>query len=197
MSTTLRDVVGLGHHATSLKDAALIMIDYQNTYRRGLMQLEGVEAAIIEAQKLLEMARDLKTPIIHIQHDGGAGSPYDVRAEIGMISSEVAPISGESVITKNYPNSFIQTDLDQQLKALGVQNIVLAGFMTHMCINSTAHGGFNLGYAATVVANATATRALKTATGEIVSAQQIQTAALASTRDLYAVVVESGKELTA
>lgn len=197
MTTTLRDLVGLGHQAPSLKDSALIMIDCQNTYRRGIMQLEGVEPAIREAQKLLEMARDLKVPVIHIQHDAGEGSPYDVRADIGMISSEVSPISGESVITKNYPNAFIQTELDQQLKALGVQNIVLAGFMTHMCINSTAHGGFNLGYAPIVVASATATRALPASDGSVVPAAAVQAAALAATRDLYAVVVESAGDLAA
>lgn len=197
MTTTLRDLVGLGHQAPSLKDSALIMIDCQNTYRRGIMQLEGVEPAIREAQKLLEMARDLKVPVIHIQHDAGEGSPYDVRADIGMISSEVSPISGEPVITKNYPNAFIQTELDQQLKALGVQNIVLAGFMTHMCINSTAHGGFNLGYAPIVVASATATRALPASDGSVVPAAAVQAAALAATRDLYAVVVESAGDLAA
>lgn len=195
MITTLRDLVGLGHQPTSLKDAALIMIDCQNTYRRGIMQLEGVEPAILEAQKLLEMARDLKVPVIHIQHDAGAGSPYDVRAEIGMISLEVAPIAGEAVITKHYPNAFIQTELDQQLKALGVHNIVLAGFMTHMCINSTAHGGFNLGYAPTVVASATATRALPASDGSVVPAAAVHAAALAATRDLYAVVVDTVAEL--
>lgn len=197
MTTTLRDLVGLGHQAPSLKDSALIMIDCQNTYRRGIMQLEGVEPAIREAQKLLEMARDLKVPVIHIQHDAGEGSPYDVSADIGMISSEVSPISGESVITKNYPNAFIQTELDQRLKALGVQNIVLAGFMTHMCINSTAHGGFNLGYAPIVVASATATRALPASDGSVVPAAAVQAAALAATRDLYAVVVESAGDLAA
>lgn len=196
-SPALRDIVGLGHTPSSLKDSALIMIDLQNTYRHGVMQLEGVEEAIVEAKKLLEMARDLKTPIIHIRHDAGAGSPYDVNAAIGAISDEVAPRAGESVITKYYPNSFIQTDLDAQLKALGIQKIILAGFMTHMCVNSTAHGGFNLGYAPTVVARATATRALQGSGGKIVSAQAMQDGAIASTRDLYAVIVESASDLHA
>jgi nicotinamidase-related amidase len=197
MTTTLRDLVGLGHQAPSLKDSALIMIDCQNTYRRGIMQLEGVEPALQEAKKLLEMARDLKIPVIHIQHDAGPGSPYDVRADIGTISAEVAPIDGESVITKQFPNAFIQTELDAQLKALGVHNIVLAGFMTHMCINSTAHGGFNLGYAPIVVASATATRALPASDGSVVPAAAVHAAALAATRDLYAVVVDSPDALAA
>jgi len=188
-SQTLRDIVGLGQQPAQLKDSALIMIDLQNTYRKGVMQLTGVEEAIIEARKLLEMARDHKIPIFHIRHDGGVGTPYDVSAEIGAISDEVGPIAGEPIITKNYPNSFIQTDLDQQLKAMGIEKIVLAGFMTHMCINSTAHGGFNLGYAPTVVASTTATRPLEAANGKVLTAQQVQDAAIASTRDLYAAII--------
>ncbi|CAG0978402.1 nicotinamidase/pyrazinamidase [Methylophilaceae bacterium] len=194
-STTLREIVGIGHQPAALKDSALIMIDCQNTYRKGVMKLTGVEEALKEAQKLLQIARDLKIPIFHIQHDGGEGSPYDVRAEIGAISDEVAPIAGESIITKNYPNAFVLTDLDMQLKATGVTNIVLAGFMTHMCINSTAHGGFNLGYSPTVVASATATRPLEAANGKVISAQEVQDGAIASTRDLYAAIVNTVADL--
>lgn len=194
-SQTLRDITGMGHNAASLKDSALILIDIQNTYRRGVMQLTNVEPAILEAQKLLKMARALKVPVIHIQHDAGAGSPYDVTADIGAIAAEVAPIAGEKVIIKNYPNAFVQTTLDAELKALGIQNIVLAGFMTHMCVNSTAHGGFNLGYAPTIVASATASRPLMSANGKVLSAEEVHLGALAATRDLYAVVVDNIDEL--
>jgi nicotinamidase-related amidase len=194
-SKTLREIVGLGLNPAPLNQSALILIDCQNTYRKGLMQLEGVEVAILEAKKLLDLARALKIPVIHVQHDAGPGSPYDVSAEIGGISPEVAPLAGESVITKNYPNSFIATDLDQQLKALNIKNIVLAGFMTHMCINSTAHGAFNLGYHVTVVASATATRALEASNGQILSADEVQSGAIASTRDLYAAIVDNVKDL--
>lgn len=194
-SKTLREIVSLGLAPAPLGESALIMIDCQNTYRKGLMQLTGVEVAILEARRLLAKARELKVPVIHIQHDAGVGSPYDVSAEIGAICDEVAPIAGEPVITKNYPNSFVATDLDQQLKALGIKNIVLAGFMTHMCINSTAHGAFNLGYFVTVVASATATRPLQAANGKVLSAQEVQDGAIASTRDLYAAIVDSVDEL--
>jgi nicotinamidase-related amidase len=190
-SQTLRDITGMGYQPASLKDSALILIDIQNTYRRGLMQLTNVEPAILEAQKLLNLARELKIPVIHIQHDAGVGSPYDVSTDIGEIATEVAPIAGEKVIKKNYPNAFIDTTLDTELQALGVKNLVLAGFMTHMCVNSTAHGAFNLGYASTIVASATATRPLLSINGKVLSAEEVHLGALASTRDLYAVVVDN------
>jgi len=189
-SATLREIVGLGQQAAPLKNSALIMIDCQNTYRSGIMQLTGVEEALLEAKKLLLMAREQKIPVFHIRHDAGPGTPYDISAPIGAIADEVAPIEGEAVITKNYPNSFIHTDLDAQLKAAGVKNLVLAGFMTHMCINSTAHGAFNLGYNVAVVASATATHPLQAANGKVLSAQEVHDGAIASTRDLYAAIID-------
>ncbi|MTI63933.1 cysteine hydrolase family protein [Methylophaga sp.] len=195
MNTTLRDIVGLGHQPSALSDSALIMIDCQNTYRQGVMQLEGVEAALKQAQRLLQMARDNGVPVFHIQHDGGAGSPYDLNTALGEIAEEVAPADGEHVITKNFPNAFVQTPLDEYLRGQGIDNIILAGFMTHMCVNSTAHGGFNLGYNPTVVASATATRSLDAPDGSILPARQVHEAALASTRDLYAAVINSVDDL--
>jgi nicotinamidase-related amidase len=122
-------------------------------------------------------------------HDAGPGSPYDVRAPIGQIADPVAPADGEPVIVKNYPNSFVATDLDQRLRDVGAKNLVLAGFMTHMCVNSTARGAFNLGYQSTVVANATATRDLPGVDGRVVAAQSLQDSSLAAIGDLFAVVV--------
>lgn len=189
-SPSLRDITGMGYSPASLKDSALIMVDCQNTYRQGLMQLVNVEPAIKEAQKLLQLARDLRIPIIHIQHDAGVGTPYDVTAEIGAISPEVSPKNGEAVVVKNYPNSFVATPLEAQLKALGIENVVIAGFMTHMCINSTARGAFNLGFKPTVVASACATRSLVGANGKVIDAQTMHDSALAAIRDLFAVVVD-------
>jgi len=194
-STTLHEILGLSMKPAPLNESALIMIDCQNTYRTGLMQLSGVEEAIIEAKKLLALARSREIPVIHIRHDAGAGSPYDINAQIGAICDEVAPVDGELIITKNYPNSFVGTSLDQDLKALGINNLVLAGFMTHMCINSTAHGAFNLGYTVAVVASATATRALESANGKVLSAKEVHDAAIASTRDLYAAIVDTADEM--
>jgi nicotinamidase-related amidase len=186
--TTLRTLAGLPSRPPSLVDSTLIMIDCQNTYTRGVMALDGVEDALDEAAKLLERARSAGIPIVHIEHDDGDGSLYDIRAEIGQIVDRVAPEGDEAVIVKNFPNSFVQTDLDDRLKAAGARNLLLAGFMTHMCVNSTARGAFNLGYAPTVVASATATRALPGPTG-VVPSDALQAASLAAISDLFGIVV--------
>jgi len=186
---TLREVAGLGTAPARLQDSALILVDLQNTYREGVMRLAGAEEALVQARRVLDRARALGRPVIHIRHDAGVGSPYDVTALIGQIADPVAPLAGEMVITKQYPNSFLHTPLEEELKRLGIDSVVLAGFMTHACINSTARGAFNLGYHATIVANATATRDLPAAGGGVVPAEQVQAASLAAAGDIFAVIV--------
>ena len=189
--TTLRALSDLPEQPVSLAESTLVMIDCQNTYTRGVMELEGVDAALDEAAALLDRARSAGIPIIHIQHSDGPGSLYDIEGESGAIVARVAPREGEPVVVKNYPNSFVKTDLDERLKAVNASNLVIAGFMTHMCVNSTARGAFNLGYAPTVVAAATATRALPGLGDVPVSAAAMQAASLAAMADLFAVVVPS------
>jgi nicotinamidase-related amidase len=194
---TLRELVGAGNEAAPLADSVLVMIDAQNTYRTGVMQLEGVEEALVECRKLLLRARAAGRPVIHIVHDAGPGSPYDIRAEIGQIADPVAARAGETVIAKNYPSSFEKTDLDAQLKALGASNLILAGFMTHMCINSTARAAFNHGYKPTVVASCTATRSLPIPTGGTLTAKQVHDGALTAIADLFAIVVPDVETIVA
>ena len=192
---TLRNLGGRSAAPAALTASTLVLIDCQNTYREGVMALSGVGAALDEIAALLARARRLGVPVIHIQHDDGPGSPYDVSAPIGAIADKVAPAADEPVIVKHYPNSFVGTDLEAQLKATGRQNVVFVGFMTHMCVNSTTRGAFNLGFAPTVVASATATRDLADPQGNIVPAATLQAASLTALGDLFAVVVPDGAAL--
>ena len=186
---TLRALAGLPQEPVGLAESTLILIDCQNTYTAGVMELEGVQAALDEAEALLDRARSAGIPIIHIQHDDGPGSLYDIEGESGSIVPRVAPRNGEQVVVKNYPNAFVQTDFDDLLKTSNASNLVIAGFMTHMCVNSTARGAFNLGYSPTVVAAATATRALPGLNDATVPAAAVQNASLAAIADLFGVVV--------
>ncbi|KLI05512.1 isochorismatase [Mycolicibacterium conceptionense] len=186
---TLRELASLPAAPARLADSTLVLIDCQNTYTQGIMELEGVQAALEQTAELLDRARSAGIPVIHIQHSDGPGSLYDIEGESGAIVASVAPREGEPVVVKQFPNSFVRTDLDDRLKGLGASNLVLAGFMTHMCVNSTARGAFNLGYAPTVVAAATATRTLAGPDSTPVPAAVMQSASLAAMSDLFAVVV--------
>ncbi|MFF8839948.1 isochorismatase family protein [Streptomyces sp. NPDC015130] len=199
-STTLRDVTGLPQDLPCLAESALIMIDFQNTYRTGVMLLDGAEEAVAAGARLLAAARAAGTPVVHVVNDGGEGTPYDIRAEIGSISTEVAPVEGEKVVVKQFPNAFHATDLEETLKGLGAgagADLVIAGFMTHMCVLFTAQGAFNLGYRPTVVAEATATRPLAAPDGTVVPSAALRTASLTTVTDLFGTVARTVDELVA
>ncbi|KAB1073010.1 cysteine hydrolase family protein [Methylobacterium planeticum] len=192
---TLRDISGLSPQPAALAGSALLMIDLQNTYREGLMRLDGVEPAVAEAAALLARARAAGIPVFHVRHDAGPGSPYDLTAAAGQISDEVAPEGDEAVITKAYPSAFVGTDLQARLEAAGIKDLILAGFMTHMCVNSTARSAFSLGFRPTVVAAATATRDLPAPDGSVVPAQAVQAASLAALGDLFAAIARTQREI--
>ncbi|MFF7752112.1 cysteine hydrolase family protein [Streptomyces sp. NPDC007971] len=194
-SQTLRDLSSLDQTPASLANSTLILIDVQNTYTQGVMELEGWETALDRASELLTKAREAGAKVIHVQHDGGAGSPYDLSAEVGQIHKKVAPLDGETVVTKQVPNAFHGTNLGELVDEAGNENLVLAGFMTHMCVTFTAQGAFLRGNRATVVADATATRSLKTDVAEV-SAEQLHHSALATIADLYGVVVPTAGALS-
>lgn len=195
-STTLRELTGQPSEPSAMKDAVLVMIDCQNTYTEGVMKLEGAEEALTQAKRLLDAARALKRPVIHIVHSAGAGTPYDTDAPIGKICDIVAPLGDEPTLTKQVPSSFTNTDLHERLQAMGCQELILAGFMTHMCVSSTARSGCELGYRCTVVADATATRALPGPTkGSVVEAKALKESSLAAIGDMFAVVVATVDDL--
>ncbi|MEC3917108.1 isochorismatase family protein [Nocardia sp. CDC160] len=191
---TLRDLGGLDQTPATLADSTLILIDYQNTYTRGVMELTGWQPALDAAAALLTRARAAGAKVIHVMNDGGVGTPYDIREEIGQIHPRVAPRDGEPVVVKTVPNGFVDTDLADRVDAAGNKNLILAGFMTHMCVTFTTEGAFLRGNHPTVVADASATRPLKSAAGEV-TAEQLHNAALATIADLYGVVVASGSDL--
>ncbi|MFF5789825.1 isochorismatase family protein [Streptomyces sp. NPDC012693] len=198
VSTTLREVIGLPRELPLLSESALIMIDFQNTYRRGVMLLDEAEEAVAAGARLLAAARAAGTPVVHVVNDGGEGTPYDIRAEIGAISGEVAPIEGEKVVVKQFPDAFHATDLEETLKGLGVGgDLVIAGFMTHLCVLFTAQGAFHRGYRPTVVAEATATRPLEAPDGTVLPSAVLRTASLTTVADLFGTVAGTVDELVA
>jgi nicotinamidase-related amidase len=197
VSPSLREVVGLDDRLPALADATLVLIDFQNTYRTGVMALEGVEEAVAAGARLLAAARAQGARVVHVVNDGGEGTPYDIRAEIGAISPEVAPVEGEPVVVKQVPDAFHGTDLEKVLRELGAgPDLVLAGLMTHMCVAFTAHGAFARGYRPTVVAEATATRALTAPDGTALPAAALHTAALTAIGDLFGPVARRVADLT-
>jgi len=187
---TLLELAGADLDPPKLADSCLVLIDIQNEYRAGPLALPDAEPAIAVAAKLLARARQSGAAIFHIAHKGRAGGLFDREAERGAIVSSLAPLANEPVIEKGLPNSFAGTDLQARLAATRRSNIVLAGFMTHMCVSSTARAALDLGLRTTIAADACATRDLPDGRGGAISARTIHEVALAELSDRFAIITQ-------
>lgn len=132
---------------------ALLLIDIQNVYfTPGDYLLHEPESAAQQVKVLLDKFRSAGKRVIHVQH------AFPKHRELYQL---VAPLEGEKIVEKKYPSSFLGTDLQDYLTEHGINKLVVAGMMSHMCIDTTVRACQNYGYKVTVVEDACTTKALK------------------------------------
>ena len=186
---TLLELAGVTPAPPPLSQSAIVVIDAQHEYVDGKLPLAGVGPALDEIGRLLKRARAAQVPVIHIQHQGRPGGAFGPDTPGFAIAAPAAPAPGEAVVHKSLPNAFASTDLASRLAALKRPNVLLVGFMTHMCVEATARAAIDLGLKATVIASATATRDLPDPlTGATVTAAEVQRNALTALNDRFATI---------
>lgn len=186
---TLLQMAGAPLEPGRLSESAVVIIDAQNEYVTGKMPLPGVNAALDNIAILLKAARAAGAPVVHVQHKGRAGGLFDPDADAFKLAPQAASASGEAIVEKPLPNAFAQTTLQDELTKTGKKSLIVAGFMTHMCVSSTVRAALDLGYRTTVIADASGTRDLPDPTGgPALSAAELHRAALAGLADRFAIV---------
>jgi nicotinamidase-related amidase len=129
---------------------ALVIVDIQKDYfPGGAHPLERPEEAAHAAGRLLESFRAAGEPVVHVRHVWDEEEATFMRpgTEGVDIHPAVAPVEGELVITKEHPNSFRETPLEQELRARDVDELVVCGMMTSMCVHSAFLAALADGYA--------------------------------------------------
>jgi len=172
---------------------ALILVDIQNDYfPGGKMALEGMDAAGVNAARLLSRFREKRRPVFHIRHLAAQpGATFFLRDTPGSeIHSLVAPTPGETVVVKHFPNSFRETTLLDHLKKAGVASVAVCGAMSHMCVDAAVRAACDLGFQCMVAEDACATRAL-TFGQETVPAAKVHAAFMAALSAAYAQVLST------
>lgn len=174
---------------------ALVIIDIQNDYfPGGAFPLHEPEAAAARAAELLAAFREAGEPVLHVQHVWDApDAEFMVPGTDGVeIHAAVAPAEGEPVIQKAQPNAFLGTDLERRLRDGGLDELVVAGMMTSMCVDATVRAAADLGFTVTVAADACAAPPLAFG-GVDVDAPAVHAAFLAALADSYATVVPAAE----
>ena len=177
--------------------SGLILVDIQNDYfPGGKMELVAMDMAVINAGKLLDMFRKNKWPTFHIQHVSNyKGATFFLPDTQGMeLHQRIAPWPEETIIQKHFPNSFRDTALLDALKAAGVEQVVICGAMSHMCIDATTRAAADLGFACVLIHDACAARDLEFG-GKTVRAADVHASFMAALGSAYAEVMSCGEFL--
>ena len=176
-----------------MPDSALLVIDIQNDYfPGGAMELDGADAAGAKAGVAIKKFREDKLPVIHVRHlSVRPGATFFLPGTRGAeIHPLVQPLPGERVIEKNFPNAFRNTGLKEFLEKQSIKNLVVAGMMTHMCVDASVRHAADLADKSPVLGDACATRA-QSCGGQTVPARHVHAAVLAALNGFYAKVVNT------
>lgn len=188
---TLFELAGLSLPPASWQTAVLLLIDHQREYDvGGGLELPEVVGAKKRIGDLLAQARAKGTPVFHVAHHGKPGGLFDPTGSNSAFMTELQPKDGETTVVKSLPNSFAKTELADLLAKAGRKELIVAGFMTHMCVSATVRAAIDNGYFSTVVSEACATRDLPDPCGGAVPADVVHQVALCELADRFAIVVK-------
>ncbi len=177
------------------KTTALVVIDFQNEYfAGGKMPIPDGLAAEKNAKRLLQFADKEKMPVFQVQHVTPAGSAvFAIDGNTVKFHPGMEPRAGDKLVKKDTVDVFASTDLEKQLKAAGIKTIIMAGLMTHACVEGAARSAAVMGFNVIVSSDASATRSITRADGVTVDAKALHQASLATIEDTFGDVMTTSK----
>ncbi len=131
---------------------ALLVVDVQ----RGILDLpnlarkkeidHALDQTVTRIADLIERAREVSSPVIYVQHDGGPGHRLEPGTAGWQLRSEISPRSGELIVHKRACDAFFETTLESDLKAREIRQLIVCGCMTQFCIDTSIRRAVSLGY---------------------------------------------------
>jgi nicotinamidase-related amidase len=140
-------------------DTALLIIDVQNAFfdKQSGDYAYQVDEILARIKGMISRARIAGVPVIYIQHDEDEGFPFEPGKPGWQINLEIAPMKEDLVIHKRTPDSFYGTTLQAELESRGITKLIIAGFQTEWCIDTTVRRAYSLEYDVTIVEDAHST----------------------------------------
>lgn len=158
---------------------ALLVIDVQNDYFSGPMQITHPRDSFANILHAMDAAKDAGLPIVMIQTaiprpDAKVfrkGTPgWELHPEVVRRHFDV-------LIHKELPGSFTGTNLEEWLRQNKIETVVICGYMTQMCCDTTSRQAVHLGFKVEFLSDATGTLSFKNTAGEV-TAEELHRAIL-------------------
>ena len=173
---------------------ALLVIDVQNEYFTGKLPVAHPRDSLSRVLAAMDAAQAAHVPVVVVQH----ASPQPDAAVFRKgsreweLHPEVAMRPRDALIAKSLPGSFTGTQLEAWLRERGIGTVVVAGYMTQMCCDTTARQALHLGFNVEFLADATGTLAFKNAAGEV-TAEELHRATLVTQQMRFATVLPTAE----
>lgn len=171
---------------------ALLVIDVQREYFDGALPITYPAGHLQNILAVMDQAAKSKLPTAVIRHhQPDPQSPiFRLNSELWQLHDEVEERPRDILIDKQLPGSFTNTGLEQWLKEVGADTVSIAGYMTHMCCDTTARQAFHRGYAVEFLRDATGTLPVENEAGRA-TAEQLQTSILVAQQMFISQVISN------
>jgi nicotinamidase-related amidase len=133
-------------------DTALLIIDVQ----KGLLEDQDYphydgEGLVKRLTGVIERARAADVPVIFVQHCGSEGDSIHPSEPGWALDPRLGDRPTDPHIEKSHPDSFQDTNLQSELEARGIHNLIIGGMETEMCVDTTTRRAYSLGYKVTLI----------------------------------------------
>lgn len=177
---------------TSKSSPALLLIDIQRGFDHPIWGPRNNPDAERQIAYLLTKWRAAGANIIHVRHDSmSPDSPLRPGQSGNDPKLEAMPVIGELQIKKSVNSAFIGTQLEQELHARQVDELIIVGLTTNHCVSTTARMAGNMGFNTFVVEDATATFDGVGIDGKMRTAADVHAAALSDLAGEFASIIDT------
>jgi nicotinamidase-related amidase len=156
---------------------ALLVIDVQNIYFSGKFPISHPCGSLENILTAMDFASSHGIFVVVIQHGSSAMASFQKGSEEWKLHPEIAKRKFDVLIEKTMPGSFTGTDLERWLKDNGVGKVVIAGYMTQMCCDTTARQAMERGFSVEFLSDATGTLSISNTAGTV-TAEELHRAIL-------------------
>jgi nicotinamidase-related amidase len=147
---------------------AVLIIDAQVAFFHLSKPLYKKDSVLGNIQALIDRARARAVPIIFLQHSGGHSRIFEKGSAGWQIHPLISPQENDTIIEKHTPDAFHETPLEHCLNQLSVRSIVVCGFATEGCVDTTVRRAASLGFNIELASDAHSTT-----DGDVLQANQI------------------------
>jgi nicotinamidase-related amidase len=169
---------------------ALLVIDVQNEYFTGALPITHPAGHLEQILGAMDVAAGRATTIVVQHHFPQPDKPFFQKGTPGWeLHDDIKARPHDLLIEKTMPGSFTDTPLESWLRDRGIDTVTVAGYMTHMCCDTTARQAVHRGFTVEFLRDATGTLSLSNEAGDV-TAEELHRSILCAQQMLLSEVLD-------